>query len=81
MPFGQLVCESWEISLLDPSGVSIMLLEIEDWQFKWQRKYKFVDPIEIEKGSKIIAKATYKNTAENIDIPILPTKNIRYGEG
>ena len=80
-PHGQLICESWEILLVDQNGNSKILLEVNDWQFKWQRKFRFTHPVEVKKGSRIIAKARYNNTSENIDIPILPTKDVQYGEG
>lgn len=80
-PHGQLICESWEILLVDENGNSTILLQINDWQFKWQRKFRFIHPVVVKKGSKIIATARYDNTSENIDIPILPTKDVQYGEG
>ena len=80
-PYGQMICEKWQILLVDTEGSSSILLEIDDWQFKWQRKFEFTVPIEVRKGSKIIAIATYNNTIENTDILIFPTKKVPYGEG
>ena len=80
MPFGQIVCSEWEIFIMHQNNTITPLLKIEDWQMKWKRKYHFTQAIAVDAGDKIIAKATYNNTEENINITIFPTKPVYYGE-
>ncbi len=81
MPYGQFICTGWEIFIHHKNQRTTPLLKINDWQLMWKRQYGFEKLIQVQPGDQLIAIATYNNTEENLDIPILPTKIVYEGEG
>src|SRR5690606_25757807 len=45
----------------------------------WQRLYEFAEPVEIEAGSKLVARYEYDNSARNLANPD-PDAQITWGE-
>lgn len=64
-----------------PDGDAIFLVQINDWDFKWQDTYQFSKMLKIPKGSMIFLEATYDNTANNPVNPNNPPKDVTYGWG
>jgi hypothetical protein len=63
-----------------PNGKEIPLIWIEDWDFKWQGQYRFVEPITVPKGSTLEMTARYDNSAANPDNPNNPPARVKRGE-
>ncbi|MGH9843745.1 MAG: c-type cytochrome [Blastocatellia bacterium] len=64
-----------------PNGQTKRLLWISDWDFAWQDQYQFKESVSLPKGTKLHAKITYDNSAENPRNPVNPPKRVRWGEG
>lgn len=59
-----------------PSGDTIRLVHIPEWDFRWQEIYRFRHPVKVVKGSVIHLECTYDNTADNPANPNSPPKNV-----
>lgn len=64
-----------------PSGETIPLIKIDDWDFNWQTTYQYQRMLKIPAGSTIRVEAKYDNTSENKANPFSPPRNIGYGWG
>jgi hypothetical protein len=62
-----------------PEGEAIFLVQINNWDFKWQDTYQFEKLLKIPKGSMIFLEATYDNTTANPANPSNPPKDVTYG--
>ncbi|MBL0332505.1 MAG: hypothetical protein IPP08_02450 [Chlorobiota bacterium] len=63
-----------------PTGDTIQLVKINDWDFHWQGNYAFQKLIKLPKGSILYGEATYDNTTNNTHNPNKPPKDVRLGE-
>lgn len=63
-----------------PSGDTIPLVSIKDWDFKWQEPYWFPTLKKIPKGTVITVEGTYDNTINNLSNPNIPPRLI-YSSG
>lgn len=79
-PHMHLLGQDWEVVLITPSGDTVNLIKIDEWDFNWQGGYTFPGFIKAEAGSEIHAWATYDNTANNPLNPNNPPKTISWGE-
>lgn len=65
---------------ITPSGDTIRLIKIDDWDFHWQGMYYFQKVQLIPGGSTLYAEATYDNTVNNPSNPHNPPQLIQLGE-
>jgi len=63
-----------------PDGSKQWLLWIKDWDFSWQDRYQYKNPIPLPKGTRIDVQITYDNSAENPHNPSSPPKRVKWGE-
>ncbi len=56
--------DSGTLQLLRPSGDEC-LLDIPRWDFHWQRRYTFADPIAVASGDQLKISCTWTNDTEN----------------
>jgi hypothetical protein len=63
-----------------PDGSTKPLLWIQDWDFNWQDRYNYKDPVMLPKGTRIDVHLTYDNSAENPRNPSNPPKRVMWGE-
>ena len=52
-----------------PDGRSEVLLDVPNWDFNWQLRYEFAEPVLAPKGSTLRCIAHYDNSAENLANP------------
>lgn len=71
----------WKVYAVKPSGDTINLIKIDEWDFNWQGAYYFKKLTPLPAGSVIHAYASYDNTTGNINNPNSPPKLITWGEG
>lgn len=64
-----------------PSGTERKLFAIDDWDFNWQGRYNYVEPVRLPKGTKIRTTLTYDNSADNPRNPSNPPVDVHWGEG
>ncbi len=62
-----------------PGGGRRWLLRIEDWDFAWQRDYRFVEPPELPAGATLTLRYVFDNTAANPRNPSRPPVTVRQG--
>jgi hypothetical protein len=65
---------------IDPSGDTIPLIRINNWNFHWQGFYNFRQPVHVPYGSIIHAAALYDNTTNNPWNPNNPAEAVHAGE-
>ncbi len=66
---------------ITPSGDTIHLIRINNWDFRWQYFYTFKQMIKIPKGSLIYAEGTYDNTTNNPLNPFNPPQTVSEKNG
>jgi hypothetical protein len=75
------LAKNMKMTAVLPDGKTQPLLWIPDWDFAWQDRYRYKDPIVLPKGTRIDVEISYDNTAENPHQPSNPPKEVWWGEG
>ncbi|MEM7478221.1 MAG: redoxin domain-containing protein [Planctomycetota bacterium] len=57
----------------------VVLLDVPKYDFNWQLKYILKDPLRLPRGTKIICKAVFDNSEDNLVNPD-PTKRVFWGD-
>ncbi len=73
-PHMHLLGKTFIAYVVDAEGVTIPLIKINKWDFRWQYFYTFKKMIKVPKGSTIYIKATFDNTRNNPFNPFSPPK-------
>src|SRR5262249_40575436 len=47
-----------------PDGSKSWLLRIKDWDFNWQNRYAYAEPVPLPQGTRLCMQLTYDNSAE-----------------
>jgi Flp pilus assembly protein TadD len=63
-----------------PDGSRRALIDIADWDFRWQHVYRFVTPVALPKGTTVSMRYTYDNSAANTRNPQRPPVRARWGQ-
>ena len=63
-----------------PDGSKKALIDIADWDFRWQHVYRFVTPMRLPKGTTLSMRYTYDNSAANARNPQQPPTRARWGQ-
>jgi mono/diheme cytochrome c family protein len=63
-----------------PTGQTIPLIWIKDWDFNWQGQYQYASAVKLVKGSVIKLDAYYDNSSGNPSNPSKPPRRVRWGE-
>ncbi len=63
------VGSSIKVYAVKPGNDTVPLVNIPQWDFKWQGQYTFRQPIVLPEGTVLRAEAFYDNTAANINAP------------
>ncbi len=80
-PHSHLLGQFWEVYATTPTGDTINLIRINEWDFNWQGDYTFEHLLKIPIGSIIHAIATYDNTVNNPFNPSNPPQEVKWGDG
>jgi tetratricopeptide (TPR) repeat protein len=62
-----------------PDGRQQGLIRIPDWDFAWQSDYRFVEPLRLPAGSRIVMRYSYDNSASNPRNPSRPPQRVKAG--
>ena len=62
-----------------PDGGRRTLIHIPDWDLAWQDSYTFAEPPLLPRGTTVVMRYTYDNSAENVRNPNRPPQRVRYG--
>jgi tetratricopeptide (TPR) repeat protein len=63
-----------------PDGSSLPLIEIDDWDFRWQDVYRYVRPVALPRGTTLTTRFTYDNSAANPRNPHRPPARVVWGQ-
>src|SRR4029077_18170630 len=63
-----------------PDGTRKALIDIADWDFRWQHVYRFVTPLRLPKGTRLSMRFTYDNSAATPRNPQRPPVRARWGQ-
>jgi len=63
-----------------PDGTVRRLIDIDDWDFRWQHVYRFVAPVKLPKGTTLSMHYTYDNSPSNPRNPQQPPLRARWGQ-
>ena len=78
-PHAHSLCESINVAAELPDGKSVSLIEIEHFDEKWHDNYRYANPIELPRGTKLRSAFTYDNSAANPRNRHHPPVRVRYG--
>jgi hypothetical protein len=79
-PHAHLICRNWLVFAVQPSGDTVPLIKINDWDFHWQGFYAFRNLLKFNLGTRVYAKALYDNTLNNPHNPSNPPRQVNVGE-
>ena len=65
---------------VSPTGDTIPMIWISDWDFHWQGAYMFPHMLHIPRGDTIVVESEYDNTTNNFNNPNSPPKQTQWGE-
>lgn len=80
-PHMHLLGKKYKAYAIPPSGDTIPLVKIDNWNFRWQYFYTFEKMLKIPKGSLIRVEAIFDNTENNLDNPYSPPRFISGRDG
>lgn len=75
------LCRTMQATASLPDGTEEKLFAIDDWDFNWQGRYNYGEPVWLPKGTVIRTTLTYDNSAGNPRNPSNPPVHVRWGEG
>lgn len=80
-PHGHLICRSLKSWAVKPGGQVVPLIDIPQWDFRWQDMYFFRNPVHLPAGTVIHSEGVYDNTSDNPSNPSEPPQLVTAGEG
>jgi tetratricopeptide (TPR) repeat protein len=63
-----------------PDGRREWLIDIPDWDFRWQDVYRYEVPLQLPKGTRLEMRYTYDNSADNPRNPHRPPRRVTFGQ-
>lgn len=63
-----------------PDGRVENLIQINDWDFRWQDVYRYARPVRLPRGTRIEMQYTYDNTDRNPRNPHRPPRRVTFGQ-
>jgi tetratricopeptide (TPR) repeat protein len=63
-----------------PDGQVKRLIQIEDWDFRWQEVYRFKEPVHLPRGTRVEMRFTYDNSEQNPRNPHRPPRRVTFGQ-
>lgn len=69
-----------EVTATLPDGSTKQLIDVDHYDFNWQTRYAYRDPVHIPAGTTLSLVAHYDNSSNNIHNPNEPPKRVTFGE-
>lgn len=63
-----------------PDGTKKEIIDVAPYDFNWQTRYIYREPLRLPKGTKVDLIAHYDNSSKNIHNPSNPPKRVTFGE-
>lgn len=80
-PHMHLLGKSFLAYSLLPSGDTIPLIRIKQWDFRWQYFYTFENPVHLPAGATVVVEGVFDNTSNNPLNPFDPPQVVSEREG
>lgn len=78
-PHAHMLCREMKSVARLPSGETITLLSIKDWDFAWQEQYRFANEPLLPAGTIIDLTFVFDNSADNTANPNHPPQRVKWG--
>ena len=78
-PHAHYLARDMDVTAALPDGTTKRLLHIPQWSFHWQQDYRYVTPIALPRGTRLVMKYTYDNSAGNEENPHEPPVRVTVG--
>ncbi len=79
IPHAHYICKEMHGVAILPDGRRLPLLDITDWDFNWQRQYRYETPLLLPEGTRLEMDFVYDNSAANPRNPNVPPKRVQWG--
>ncbi len=79
LPHMHLLAREVHASLINPDGSRRSLIDISRWNFKWQDRYVYREPILLPKGARVRCQWIFDNSAANPSNPFSPPHAVQFG--
>jgi tetratricopeptide (TPR) repeat protein len=63
-----------------PDGTTRTLISIPDWDLRWQHVYRYATPVPLPKGTTVMMRYRYDNSATNTRNPASPPVRVQWGQ-
>jgi len=73
------ICQVMKADATLPDGTQLPLFYIDDWDFNWQGRYEYKEPVHLPAGTVIDVELIYNNSADNPRNPFNPPQRIKWG--
>lgn len=73
------ICKDLHVWAKLPSGERRSVFWIDDWDFNWQNRYQYSEPLALPRGTELECEITYDNSADNPRNPHNPPQRVRWG--
>ena len=81
IPHAHYICKDVKGWATLPNGKRVWLLWIKDWDFNWQDRYWYKEPVALPEGTRVEMEFTYDNSAANPHNPNSPPQRVTWGGG
>jgi len=79
-PHMHLLGKRMSIEAVLADGTKVCMIDVPKYEFNWQGAYVYRTPLQLPKGAQIRIEAHYDNSAENLNNPYNPPRDVRWGE-
>ena len=79
LPHMHLIAREVHASVTNPDGTTRPLLDITRWNFEWQDRFVYREPILLSKGAKVHCRWVFDNSAANRSNPFSPPRAVHFG--
>ncbi|MBI5853211.1 MAG: cytochrome c [Planctomycetes bacterium] len=73
------LCTDLRATATSPDGDEIVLLDVPRWDFGWQDRYTFAQPVRLPAGTRLDFVLHWDNSADNPSNPHDPPRRVRWG--
>jgi hypothetical protein len=81
IPHAHYICRDVKGWATLPNGRRRWLIWIKDWDFDWQDRYWYAEPVALPAGTRVEMEFTYDNSAANPRNPNTPPRRVTWGPG
>ena len=80
LPHMHLLGRTMKVTARSPDGTERCLVDVEDWDLRWQRTYFYKRPVVLPAGTVLELEATFDNSYANPHNPSEPLVDVHFGE-